>query len=295
VIDSLKANPRLWFGTETNPFDPHSQTEDLGDNAMKASEYGIKNLKRIIVNLPEWTREEADKYDNLEEMYTQLITQFNRYMAHVLKNVGGIYETPKSVEQQGDVYEQVPKNLQKDATEFLNKQLFQTPSWLLDTNILNKITNPVSNETVANIQTNVLNSLLSASRLSRMIICSNRFGSSNTYQVDDLFDDIKKGVWSELITKKPVDNLRRNLQKTYVETLISLLNSPSTATNVPQGFFVLFPTNVKNTDVPSVVRAHLVTLRSEIIAAIPGTTDRLTKYHLQDVAERIRRALNPYK
>lgn len=295
VIDSLKANPRLWFGTETNPFDPHSQTEDLGDNAIKASEYGIKNLKRIIANLPVWTKEEADKYDNLEGMYTQLVTQFNRYMNHVLKNVGGIYETPKSVEQQGDVYEPAPKNLQKDAVEFLNKQLFQTPTWLLDTNILNKIINPTSNETVANIQTSMLNGLLSGSRLNRMIISSNRFGTSNTYQVDDMLDDVKKGVWSELTTKRPVDNLRRNLQKTYVETLINLLNPASTTTNVPQGFFVLFPTNVKNTDVPSIVRAHLVSLRSEILAAIPGTTDKLTKYHLQDVAERIRRALDPYK
>jgi hypothetical protein len=228
-------------------------------------------------------------------MYTQLVTHFNRYIGHVLKNVGGIYETPKSVEQQGDVYEPAPKNLQKDAVDFLNKQLFQTPAWLLDTNILNKISNPVSNETVANIQTSTLNSLLSASRLNRIIICSNRFGASTTYQVDDMLDDLKKGVWRELITKKPVDNLRRNLQKTYVETLITLLNPASTTTNVPQGFFILFPTNVKNTDVPSIVRAHLVTLRGEILAAIPGTTDKLTKYHLQDLAERIRRALDPYK
>jgi ribosomal protein S18 acetylase RimI-like enzyme len=100
ATDSLK-NPRLWFGGEGFNFDPRAQTEDLGDNAMKASDYGIKNLKRILPNLPEWTREEADEYDNLEEMYENVIQQFARYMGHVTKNVGGVQETFKSVEQQG--------------------------------------------------------------------------------------------------------------------------------------------------------------------------------------------------
>ncbi len=99
IIDNLNANPRLWFGGEGQNYDPRSQTEDLGDNSVKASEYGIKNLKRILLQLPEWTKEEADRYDNLEDMYNQLMGQFNLYMGHVTKNVGGIYETFKSVEQ----------------------------------------------------------------------------------------------------------------------------------------------------------------------------------------------------
>ena len=85
IIDSLKANPRLWFGTELNPYDPHSQTEDLGRDNMKASAYGIKNLQRILLNLPEWTKEEGDTYENLEDMYTQLTIEYNRFMLHVLK------------------------------------------------------------------------------------------------------------------------------------------------------------------------------------------------------------------
>lgn len=296
ILDSLSANPRLWFGTEINPYDPRSQTEDLGDNAMKASEYGIKNLKRIIASLPEWTKEEADKYENLDEMYSQIVIQFNRYMNHVTKNVGGIYETPKSVEQNGDVYEPTPKAMQKDAVSFLQKQLFETPKWLLDKNILNKISNPTSSEMVGNMQINVLNSLFRPSRLNIMAISSNRFGSENTYQVDEMLNDVKKGVWNELASKKPIDNMRRNLQKAYAEALINILNPATPSQNIsglPAAFIALLSTNVKNTDVPSIVRAHLVSLRSDILAAIPGTTDKLSKYHLQDVAERIRRALDP--
>ena len=289
ILDSLKANPRLWFGTESNPFDPRSQTEDLGDNSMKASAYGIKNLKVIIKQLPEWTKEEADKYDNLKDMYNALVGQFNRYMFHVTKNVGGVYETPKSIEQVGqDVYEPTPKAIQQEAVAFLNKQLFETPYWLLDKDILNKISNPVSVEMVSNVQVNVLNSLLSAARLNRLAMSSGRYGAE-TYTIDNMVDDVKKGVWSELSSKKPTDVFRRNLQKAYVEALISLINPAPPSSGPGQQMNV----NTKNTDVVSVARAQLAALKTQVDAAIPGTSDKISKYHLQDVSFRIKKALDP--
>ncbi len=296
AIDSLTANPRLWFGTETNPFDPRSQTEDLGDNSVKASEYGIKNLKRIMAQLPDWTKEEADKYENLQEMYDQVTIQFNRYMNHVLRNVGGVYETPKSVEQKGDVYEPAPKATQKEAVAFLNKQLFDSPYWLVDKNIINKFNSPVTNDALANMQTSVLNSLLGPARLNRLAISGTRFGAANTYPPDEMLDDVKKGIWSELVTKKTIESYRRNLQKTYTEALIAILNPQGNSISIqglPPAFAALFNNNVKNTDIPSIARANLTGLRTEILAALPTTTDKLSKYHLQDVAERIKRALDP--
>lgn len=293
ILDNIGKNPRLWFGTESNPWDPRTQTEDLGDNSMRAGEYGIKNLKRIIVNLKTWTQEEADKYGNLAEMYNTLLLQYRLYMGHTLKNVAGVYETPKSVEESGDVYEPTPKAIQKDAVSFLHKQLFETPTWIMDKDILNKISNPVTNETAGNLQVSILNSLISGARLNRLAISANRFGAANTYPVDEMLDDVKKGIWSELATKKPTDNLRRNLQKNYVETLSAIVNPPANAAAAAGIFFLGVQVSVKNTDVTSVVRAHLTSLRAEIVAAIPATTDKMTKYHLQDVAERIKRALDP--
>ena len=296
VIDSLKANPRLWFGGEGQNFDPRAQTEDLGDNSVKASEYGIKNLKRILPALPEWTKEEADQYDNLEEMYEQLVGQFSRYMGHVAKNVGGIYETFKSIEQTGDVYEPTPKALQKDAVDFLNKQLFVTPNWLLNKDILNKFSNPAATELVGSVQTNTLNSLLSSARLFRMAICSGRYGAS-VYGADELLTDLKKGVWGELATGSPIEIFRRNLQKAYVDALATLINpataAPALPAGIPRQFAVLFGGNIRNTDIPSIARAQLVDLRTDITAAIPRTTDKLSRYHLQDILERIKQALNP--
>jgi hypothetical protein len=293
VVDSLKANPRLWFGTETNPFDPRSQTEDLGDNSMKASEYGIKNLKRIIVKLPEWTREDADKYENLNDMYVALVGQYGRYMGHVLKNVGGVYETPKSIEQAGeDVYEPTPRAIQEEAVAFLNRQLFETPSWILDRSILNKISNPVSSEAVSNVQVNMLNSLLSGARLNRMAVTSNRFGEQNTYTPDKMVDDVKKGVWSELATQKSIDGYRRNLQKAYVEALISIINPPPAPPVMFMNASMQANTFNKNSDAISIARGQLVELKAQIAAALPATKDKMSRYHLQDMMLRISKALD---
>jgi ribosomal protein S18 acetylase RimI-like enzyme len=293
IVDSISANPRLWFGGESQNFDPRSQREDLGDDNMKASEYGIQNLKRILPNLPQWTKEEADKYDNLEEMYGGLLAQFSLYMDHVSKNIGGIYETFKSVEQTGDIYEATPKAIQQKAVAFLNKELFETPAWLLNKDILNKFSNPASTEGVGTIQANVLNNLLSTGRLFRISASTARFGA-NTYTIDEFIGEVKKGIWNELVSKKPIDVYRRNLQKTYTEALVNLLDPPQVISiGLSRGIASLLGGDIKNTDIPSVARANLNALKNEIAAAIPGTRDKLSRYHLQDVLERIKKALNP--
>src|SRR5664279_953486 len=295
IIDSLKTNPRLWFGGESQNFDPRSQTEDLSDNAMKASEYGIRNLKKIIVMLPDWTREEADTYENLEDMYSQLIGQFSRYMNHVTKNVGGVYETFKSVEQPGDVYAPTPKLIQEQAVAFLQNQLFQTPYWLLDKNILNKISSPVSTEMIANTQANTLSSLLSSSRLFRMEVMADRFGKNVVYTPDNLVSDLEKDLWKELNSTRAIDPFRRNLQKQWVDIMISLMNptQPSLPAGLPRGLIILLGADIKSTDIPSIARGHLTALRIRILAASNSSTDKISRFHLQDLAERIRQALNP--
>jgi hypothetical protein len=296
IIDSLKSNPWLWFGGEAQNFDPRAQTEDLSDNAVKASEYGILNLKRIIVLLPVWTKEEADPYENLDEMYGQLLGQFSRYVNHVAKNIGGIYETQKSVEQPGDVYEPTPKSIQEQSLVFMQKQLFETPYWLLDKNILNKISSPSSSEMISNTQGAVLNSLLSGSRLFRMEVMSDRYGKQLVYGPDDLITDLEKGLWKELGSpQQAIDPFRRNLQKQYIDILTGLMNptQPSLPPGLPRGLIILFGADTKNTDIPSIARGHLTVLRNRILTAASLSKDKLSKYHLQDIAERIRQALSP--
>ncbi len=289
--ERLAKNPRVWFGTYEygNLSDARTQSEDLGDNSMKASDYGVKNLKRIMAKLPEWTKEEGDRYQNLQQMYGQVVSQFNRYLGHVARNIGGYYETPKSVEQTGDVYEVTPKAIQKEAVAFVNNHLFTTPEWMLNYNILNKINNPVTDQ-LSTIQDNVLGSVLSSSRLTKMAVHANRF--PNAYTIDELLTDMEKNILSEWTAKKSIDGHRRNLQKSYVERMIALLGTAA-ASPAAGGFTISVGVDSKKTDVSSVVRGHLNAMKNASQSAAAAATENMTKYHLQDITERIKRALEP--
>ncbi|MCA6445990.1 MAG: zinc-dependent metalloprotease [Chitinophagaceae bacterium] len=297
VTAALKENPRNYFGTyeRGNRNDPRNQSEDLSDNSVKASEYGIMNLKRVLKGLPEWTKEEADQYDNIENMYGELLGQFRRYMGHVLTNVGGVYETFKVAEQNEPVYEIVPKARQKEAVAFLHKQILETPTWLIDRELWNKFNNPVSADPIMNAQEGVLTSLISGDRLNRMQFNAARFGSDKAYNAMELLNDVQSGLFTEVAGKKTIDVYRRFLQKSYVDRLINLLN-PGTA-QAPQtilpGFTISFGPDLRKSDVPAIVRAQLVSLRSQLNASIPGFTDKLSKAHLQDLSEKIKQALDP--
>jgi hypothetical protein len=290
IVERLSKNPRLWFGGEGFGNDPRAQTEDLSDNSMKASEYGIRNLKRIVKNLPEWTKEEGDRFQNLGEIYGQVVGQFNRYANHVVKNIGGVQETFKSVEENGNVYEPTSRATQKQAVSWLHQHVFTTPEWLLDKNILNKISEPVNNN-INTLQNNILSNVLAVTRLSRMSETSNRFGN-NVYGVLELLSDLKNGIWSELSSSRSIDMYRRNLQKNYVDRVIALM--PSNTVQAPAGVFTIaFGPNTKNTDIPSIARGHLLELQSDIRNASRRTNDKMSRYHLMDLAERINQALNP--
>jgi hypothetical protein len=289
IVERLKNNPQLWFGGEGNNFDPRAQREDLSNNAMKASEYGIKNLKIVVRNLPEWTKEEGDRFENLKEMYGAALGQFNRYAGHVIKNIGGIEETFKSVEEAGNVYAPTSKATQRSAVNWLHQQVFTTPTWLLDRNILDKITEPVNNN-LGTVQNNIMTSVLSASRLYRMNESTNRFGSSS-YSVLELLADMKDGIFKEMQTGSTSDMYRRNLQKTYVERIIALLPSPA-STPAP-GAQIVLGTGIRNTDIPSIALGHLSELLPEVRSAIGRTSDKVSRYHLMDLAKRIDQVLNP--
>jgi hypothetical protein len=295
TMESAK-NRRLWFGTETNPDDPHSQNEDLSDNAMKASDYGIKNLKVILTNLPEWTKEKGEGYDNLNTMYGQLTAQFGRYMGHVAKNIGGIYENPKTVDQAGPVYERTPAATQKEAMDFLNRNLFTTPKWLINQPILDNIEgNPL--EVVSRLQGTTLTRLLGNSTLSKLVAAEATDGAT-AYKITDLFSDLNGAIFTELKANSAIDVYRRNLQKAYVEKLIAIVKpapAPSAVNAVLAGRGGAGGNtglSAAQSDVLSVVKGQLRELQGTIKSASNSQADSLSKYHLADLNDRIDAALN---
>jgi hypothetical protein len=164
---------------------------------------------------------------------------------------------------------------------------------LLDKNILNKITSPISLETIQSIQTSALNSLLDGQRMFRLVAATNRFGNVS-YNLSDMITDLHKGIFSELSGNKIIDGYRRNIQKIYVEKLLDLIDpTPTFSFSVGAAFGMPASVNIINTDVFSIAKGELRSLQSEIKAAITINTDKVSKYHLQDLADRIKKGLDP--
>ena len=273
--------------------DPSSQTEDLGDDAVKASEYGIANLKRIVPKLIEWTAEDGKNYDDLEKLYGQVFAQFNRYMGHVSNNIGGVYENHKTYDQEGAVYTAVPKEHQMRAMAFLQEQLFQTPMWMLNQNILDRTEYSGFLEQMRSMQVRTLNNILSLGKIARLIEHETA-NSKEAYSSLQMMRELRKGIWSELSKGSAIDTYRRNLQKAYIDRLAYLMTAENQAKASDfGGYRKSTVVNTSQSDIRTLARAELNILKRDIQNGKNRTTDSMTKYHLDDVLERIDLILEP--
>jgi hypothetical protein len=287
IIERTEHNKRLWFGSDISNGDPRCQSEDLGDDAIKASAYGIQNLKRIMTALPEWTKEQNEDYSNLTMMEAKLADQFRLYLLHVVNNVGGISFDHKTIEEQGNIISFTSKEKQKRAVQFLQEQLFTTPLWILDKNQFFHAGGSGIYQ-FTDLQSQILKSLVSQSNFTHLSWFQT-YAPENAYSFEELLDDLEAGIWSELKQKKLIDVYRRNLQKVYAERLMMCLDYRKS--DNPLDSFI-GPSNVES-DANSITRAHIKQLIKSIDDALPFYTDKLSKWHLEDVRNRLSIALTP--
>jgi len=268
--------------------DPSSQTEDLGDDAVKASEYGILNLKRIIPNLNKWTSEDGKDYSDLQTMYGQVLSQFNRYMGHVSSNIGGVYQYYKTYDQEGPVYTHVKKSHQKKCMNFLNDQLFETPTWMIDNNILNKIEFAGITNRIRSTQSRTLNSILDFGKMARLIE-NEAINGKAAYTLIDMMSDLKGGIWKELYTHKTIDVYRRNLQLAYLDRISYIMNEeqgsiPSWARGR------VTSVKVSQSDIRTIAVGQLLELKKDI-KKHKNRSDKMTKMHLDMATAKINKIL----
>ncbi len=264
-------NPLYRFGRQRGlPLDPSAQTEDLGDNSMLASAYGIKNLKRILPKLIEWTEEDGKDFQDLEELYGQVFGQFNRYMGHVIANVGGVYEMYQTYDEDKAIYTPVDKERQRSAMLFLNEQLFETPTWLIDKEILGRIGPDGGTSRISRAQNRALNILLFNDRLTR-IIDNEVINGKDAYGIEIFFADLQSGIFGNNMSS--TDTYKRNLQRMYVDKLIEKLKSKDAT--------------VRSSDISAVVRSALMKIKKDLMSSSEYSRSTLTGSHYQDLVARI--------
>ena len=284
-------DPMYRFGRQQRPvIDPSSQTEDLGDDAVKASNYGIANLKRIVPKLIDWTYEEGKNYDDLSTLYDQVFGQFNRYMGHVRSNIGGVYQYNKTYEQEGAVFTHVSKNRQSNSMQFMHQQLFTTPYWMLDKNILSKTKAAGSVERIRSMQVRSLNSILAFDRLAR-VIENETLNGNNAYGLTTMMEDLRKGLWKEVKQGKTPDTYRRNLQRAHIERLGYLLKEEQKLSDNQRRYGGVTQIDVSQSDIRAAARAELNSLY-QLINRKRKTANGMGKAHLEDAKSSIAKLLD---
>ena len=272
IIERLAAHPELWFGGEGNDSDPRAQREDLGDDPVLASTYGIMNLKRTIGELPAWNKEEADQYENVSRMYTALIGQFNRYLGHVAANIGGHFVTNKSIEQEGPKYEPVPKERQKEALDFLNENLFKKPTWLVDVPYIYNLTDRPDGQLYSLVNGIIsTNGLLNIQRINRLGQFAD-YDASN-YRPEEYLEDLTGMIFEELYKGKATDSYRRYLQRHFVSVALEVATGKQ----------------AEGTEGRTLLLGTLTELQKK--AAKAKSSDPTTRAHWQDIARTIEKAL----
>lgn len=279
-------NPIYRFGRQQFPvIDPSAQTEDLGDDAVKASLYGIANLKRIVPKLIDWTFEEGKNYDDLEELYNQVVNQFNRYLGHVTSNIGGVYEYNKTYEQEGAVYTHVSKANQSRSVRFLNNELFKTPQWLNDQRIIEKTRIDGTVEKIRSIQVRALNNTLSFERLAR-VIENEALNGAEAYTLLNLMDDLRMGIWEEIKSGKETDTYRRNLQRAFVDRLHYLMTEDQKLSQSQRSFANYTQINVAQSDIRAAARYSLEEIL-DLVKSKKKAAKGITQVHLKEMETRI--------
>jgi len=276
-------DPMYRFAGSTG-YDPSAQTEDLGDDPVKASTYGLLNLKRVVPELMEWTYTKGEGYQDLEEIYGELIGMWSRYSRHVATNIGGVYQNRKSADQIGFVYTPVSRKNQLRALEFLNNQVFSTPYWLLDSNILQNIQAAGSINRIQSLQRRILNSVLDPSVLLRLIEYTEL--ELNVLPPDEMLQTLRQGIWKELYDNETeIDVYRRTLQREYLSRIHEFLTLDQMGGSRSS-------VDLKNSDIRPLMRTELFLLEKDIKKHLDKRLgDGIQKAHLEDAIIRIEQLL----
>ena len=269
--------------------DPRAQTEDMGDDLVRANTYGMDNLRRIVPNLVEWTTQPGEDYTDLAEIYGEAVSQWSRYVRHIVTLVGGVHVDLKTADQDGPVFDGLPRAEQKRAMEWLAREAFTAPTWLNDRAIVERIgPNGPSFANLARLQSSVLNQLLTPRRLAILAELEAAAGE-DPYPLVEFLDDLRSAVWQDLDEVSGIGPYRRALQRAHLERMQYLMTEEPTG-NPFQGA----APDVGNSDIRPLVREQLRLLRVAVSQRLNRQiADRVTEAHLRDVVARIDAILDP--
>ncbi|MCL2561228.1 MAG: zinc-dependent metalloprotease [Rikenellaceae bacterium] len=222
-IRESSADPVYRYGKQQGfVLDPRSQAEDLGDDAMKASAYGIANLKYIMENFSRWVDADDHDFTYRQSIYNALINQYAMYIGHVYANIGGVYIQEMKEGDVGEKYQSVPKEIQREALAFILNQLSDM-EWMENRELRQKLDFQGSMKDL--VEGYVIGLILgNPERMSADVAQKVRFSATladDPYTFTDCADDVYAFVWKSTMRGKKPTELEMRMQKAYVASYLT--------------------------------------------------------------------------
>lgn len=270
TVKTITGNRRLWFGGEGHDNDPLALTEDLGDDVMKASDYGLKNLRRVVKGLPEWVYEEGNLGDNLAEGYKAVFGQYRRYVGHVLAQIGGVHREYKSVEQSGAVFKTMTRERQQRALAWLDKNVLECPTWMISEPYISRLS-AKPQELIRPLADMAVSYLVSPNMFNNIAINATGAPTAQAYTPTAYADDLLRVLFREANTPQRVGSWRRYVQQQAVTRLIKGWKATADGDGRPY------------------MTSLLTRIQSRLAAAHPQ--DAATRAHYAELSRQIRLAM----
>ena len=270
TVKTITGNRRLWFGGEGHDNDPLALTEDLSDDVMKASDYGLKNLRRVVKGLPEWIYEEGNLGDNLAEGYKAVFGQYRRYVGHVLAQIGGVHREYKSVEQSGAVFKTMTRERQQRALAWLDKNVLECPTWMISEPYISRLS-AKPQELIRPLAEMAVSYLVSPNMFNNIATNATGAPAAQVYAPTAYADDLLRVLFREATTPQRVGSWRRFVQQQAVTRLIKGWKSTTDGDGRPY------------------MTSLLSRIESRLSTAHP--LDAATRAHYADLARQIRLAM----
>ena len=187
--------------------------------------------------------------------------------------VGGMRRYIRHAGTEGLVYYPIEKNRQKEAVDFLSRNAFQVPDYLLDQDILRRIESSGAVQRILSAQRSILNSLFQAARVDRLVEQEALLGAES-YSLEEMMADVRGAIWSELSNRSvAITTFRRNLQRAYLELYDSRLNGET----------------VPNNDLVPLIRGELQALDADLRRAGDRAANRITRLHIEDALNKLKK------
>lgn len=215
-------DPVYIFGEQTMgiPVDPASQQEALGDDAIKATKYGIANAKVIMKNLIDWTAEKGKDYEYTKEIYDEILKQYNRYIYHLLPYIGGSHIYYPVHGQNLNQFEPIPKAKQKQALTYFFECIRDEANWLITDELEQKI--GFHKKEIYKEQLKKLDWLMGKAIFVRFELYGKLAKGESAYTPAEYMKDLHLIVWQEALSGKPINDFEKQLLTGYVNNLSSL-------------------------------------------------------------------------